>query len=171
MSLWLCTPSSGPHQSTRERSGWDAREGDAFPHWHITSTDISPVSFPLLQRMIRKPFEHAVSFHGFDRSRFPGPDVRIGGLADENIKTSVRHAIRRRFRTEGKPLNVVVDKERDRFDGLDPDNVVNRLARGSGGLQIEQSARARHSMSVEIADAAASVFEAVFAGAATAQRH
>jgi hypothetical protein len=41
--------------------GW-SRAGDAFARWHITSTDISPASFPLLKRLIREPFAYAISF-------------------------------------------------------------------------------------------------------------
>ena len=142
--------------------GW-SQEGDAFARWHITSTDISPGSFPLLRRMIRAQFAHAVSFHGFDLTRFPGPDIRIGGLADKALKASVRKAIQDRLRKAGKPWEVSVEKPGDRFSGMDPENVVNRLATASGGLQIEQSARARRSMASEIADAVASVYRAVLA--------
>ncbi len=114
--------------------------------------------------MIRSPFAHAVSFHGFDG--VPGPDVRIGGLTDECAKASVRDAVQERFRQKGKPWAAVVVPEGERFDGLDPDNLVNRLTGGSGGLQVEQSVRARHSMRIEIADAVASVYRLVRAGTA-----
>ncbi len=147
--------------------GWGC-DDDAFERWHITSTDISPASFPLLRRTMRSPFAHAVSFHGFDR--VPGPDVRIGGLADGYLKASVRDAVQDQFRQKGKPWDAEVVQEGERFDGLDPDNIVNRLARGSGGLQVEQSARARRSMNIEIADAVASVYQALFAGTAPAPR-
>lgn len=138
--------------------GWSL-EDDAFARWHITSTDISPESFPLLKRMISRPFTHAISFHGFDRRRFPGADVRIGGLADKALKASVRDAIEDQVRGQGKPWGVVVDNEGDPFSGTDPENIVNRLAPASGGMQIEQSLRARRFMAAEIAHAVASVYE------------
>ena len=139
--------------------GW-SQESDAFARWHITSTDISAGSFPLLKRMLRAQFTHSISFHGFDLSRNPGPDIRIGGLAGKALKASVKDAIEDQVPKIGE---VRVEQPGDRFSGMDPENVVNRLSRASGGLQIEQSARARRSWAPEIAEAVASVYQSIFA--------
>ena len=102
--------------------------GGAYARWHITSTDISAESFPLLKKASSGAFAHAVSFHGFDRLAFPGDDVRIGGLADGELKASVRDAIGRELGRSGKPGKVGVVQPGEVFSGMDPDNVVNRLA-------------------------------------------
>ena len=143
--LWMC-------------KGWGVPGQGAFARWHITSTDISPTSFPLLKRMISRPFTHAISFHGFDHTEVGGADVRIGGLADDAFKASVSEAIEEQVRRKDKPWGVVVDRE-GRFSGLDPENIVNRLAPEAGGLQIEQSLRARAFMAGEIAEAVASAYQ------------
>ncbi|MCA1691818.1 MAG: poly-gamma-glutamate hydrolase family protein [Actinobacteria bacterium] len=120
--------------------GWGL-DNDAFARWHITSTDISPESFPFLKRMIRARFTHAISFHGFDISNFPGPEVRIGGLADPALKELVRKAIQDRFRKSDKTWTVGVEKAGDRFSGI--------------GV--------RRFMGTQIADAVAAVYQRVFA--------
>jgi phage replication-related protein YjqB (UPF0714/DUF867 family) len=140
--------------------GW-ANGGGAFARWHITSTDLSPGSFPLLARMLRTPFAHAVSFHGFNKARFPGADVRIGGLADPALKAKVRDAIEQRVNATGRRLSVVVAGPGDPFKGTDPDNIVNRLSPTSGGLQIEQSASARELAASDIAHAVVEVYGSV----------
>lgn len=104
--------------------------------------------------MILKPFTHAISFHGFDLSKKPGADVRIGGCAHEDLKECARQAIEAALGATG--WVVVLDREGDPFPALDPRNIVNRLAPVAGGLQIEQSLRARKQLGAEIADAVAS---------------
>jgi phage replication-related protein YjqB (UPF0714/DUF867 family) len=56
-----------------------------------------------------------------------------------------------------------VADDSDRFSARDPDNIVNRLAPASGGLQVEQSLRVRQLMFEDIATAVASAHEAVLA--------
>ncbi|HEV2070823.1 MAG TPA: poly-gamma-glutamate hydrolase family protein [Acidimicrobiales bacterium] len=138
--------------------GWGLND-DAFERWHITSVDISPESFPLLKRMIREPFTHAISFHGFDLSKEPGADVRIGGRAQDDVKECARRAIEAAL--GGTGWVVVLDREGDPFPALDRRNIVNRLAPVAGGLQIEQSLRARKQLGAEIADAVASALPLV----------
>ena len=135
--------------------GWGLKD-DAYERWHITSTDISPESFPLLKRIILEPFTHAISFHGFDLTKEPGADVRIGGRAHDDLKESVRHEIEAAVGATG--WGVVVDSDSDPFPAVDPRNIVNRLAPLVGGLQIEQSLRARKQLGAEIADAVASAY-------------
>lgn len=141
--------------------GWGAPSGSAFDRWHITSVDISTQSFPLLRKMARRRFTHAIAFHGFDIDDVPGPDVRIGGLAPPALKERVREEMVRRLATTGRPWNVAVVKKGDRLSGSEPENIVNRLAPPSGGLQIEQSLPARQLVRMQIADAVLSVYRSV----------
>src|SRR5215212_7655541 len=53
--------------------GWKQPAG-AFARWHITSIDIHPASFPLLQRIASRGFRYAVAFHGFGQH-----EILIGG--------------------------------------------------------------------------------------------
>src|SRR5262245_61366451 len=70
--------------------GWGPDGGPgAFERWHITSTDLSPVSFPLLGSVMSRRFAHAVAFHGFDDE----PGVLIGGTAPAEVKEAIRRAI------------------------------------------------------------------------------
>ena len=126
--------------------------GEAFERWHITSTDISEASFPLLNCVIGRGFAHAVAFHGF-----AGPDILIGGTADEGLKQEIKAAIE--AATAGSGIAVRVALPDERFGGDDPRNVVNRLtADGAGGIQIEQPADARARHHLDIADAVSDVY-------------
>ena len=128
--------------------GW-ASDG-AFARWHITSTDLSPGSFPLLARMLRAPFAHAVSFHGFNDE----PGVLIGGTAPAEVKERLRQAIEQVLPAG---LDVRVALPRERFGGDDPNNIVNRLS-PCGGIQIEQVPIPRDDHGYAIADAVADCF-------------
>lgn len=141
--------------------GW-ALDEDAYDRWHITSTDLSPESFPRLKRMMRKPFTHAISFHGFDRDS--GADVHIGGRAKDTFKALVREKVQEALRDKG--WDVVVDGENDPFPACTPRNIVNRLAPDTGGLQLEQSLRARRHRGAAIADAVAFAYGSLFASPA-----
>lgn len=145
--VWIC-------------KGWRPG-GRAHSHWHITSTDISPASFPLLKRMIGRPFTHAVSFHGFDIVSFPGDDIRIGGLAGNPLKAAMRDEIEQELRRNDKPWTVGVVRRGEQLSGMDPENIVNRLA-PSGGLQIEQSRGARKDAAPHIAAAVITVYRSLF---------
>jgi phage replication-related protein YjqB (UPF0714/DUF867 family) len=136
--------------------GWRARRDDgtggAFECWHITSTDLSPASFPRLGSVIDRGFTYAVAFHGFDE-----PEVLIGGSSSAALKEEIRSAIARVL--EGTGITVRVATPDDRFGGDDERNIVNRLTRGgAGGVQLEQSLPARRDHGTAVADAVASVY-------------
>ena len=79
----------GPQLASAWRGkGWRP-DGGAFVRWHITSTDINPVCFPLLNSVMSRRFAHAVAFHGFDDE----PGVLIGGTAPAEVKERLRQAI------------------------------------------------------------------------------
>jgi phage replication-related protein YjqB (UPF0714/DUF867 family) len=139
VSSWLC---KGYHP------------GGASRAWHITSSDINPSSFPLLNSVFGRGFNHALAFHGFDRN-----EILIGGTASRALKRALRSAIRQAV--DGSHIPVRIASPADVFGGDDPDNIVNRLtAGGHGGIQIEQSLAARTGHWAAIAEAVAQIYRA-----------
>ena len=126
--------------------------GGAFERWHITSSDISGESFPLLRTILTRGFTHAVAFHGFSQ-----PDVLVGGAAPLPLKREIAAAIERVLAGSGIPVRIADSSEH--YDGDSPANIVNRLsACGANGVQIEQSLEARNLHWQSIADAVARVY-------------
>jgi phage replication-related protein YjqB (UPF0714/DUF867 family) len=126
--------------------------GGAFDRWHITSTDIHEGSFPLLNTIIGRGFAYAVAFHGFSEA-----DVLVGGAAPAAIKQEIAAAVEQAL--DGSRIQVRIAGPSDKFGGDDPKNIVNRLAAtGIGGVQIEQSSKARDGFWQAIADAVAEVY-------------
>jgi phage replication-related protein YjqB (UPF0714/DUF867 family) len=115
--------------------------GGAAARWHITSTEISTVSFPRLAGIAARGFRHAVAFHGFtDSSR---PDILVGGAAPGPVKRLIRAMIA--SAVDGTGLTVEVTGLGDRLGGAEEANLVNRLtADGRHGIQIEQQPHARN---------------------------
>lgn len=133
--------------------GFHPRGGKAaFDRWHITSTDISEASYPLLAKVGARRFRYAVSFHGMAEDR-----VLVGGSAPSALRVEVRDAIRRKLDGTGVVVDIALPG--DANGGKDPRNIVNRYAE-NGGVQIEQSSRARREHWQAIADAVAEVFAA-----------
>ena len=140
----------GPHLASAWRAkGWRP-DGGAFDRWHITSTDLNPVGFPLLASVMSRRFAHAVAFHGFNDE----PGVLIGGTAPSELKERLREAIDRVLPAE---LAVRVARPDERYGGDDPSNLVNRLS-PCGGIQIEQGQHPREDYGTDIANAVADVF-------------
>jgi phage replication-related protein YjqB (UPF0714/DUF867 family) len=126
----------------------------AFARWHITSTDIAPVSFPLLASVMSRGFAHAVAFHGFDDPEVAG-DVLVGGIAPDTFKEDVRCAVQDAV---GVDFVVRIPGPEENLGGDDPCNIVNRLTGGTHGIQLEQSPRVRARRWREIADALAELY-------------
>ena len=125
----------GPQLAIAWRAkGWKPG-GGAFDRWHITSTDLNPICFPLLNSVMSRRFAHAVAFHGFNDE----PGVLIGGTAPAEVKEQLRQAIQQVLPAG---LDVRVASPNERFGGDDPSNIVNRLS-PCGGIQIEQGTRPR----------------------------
>jgi phage replication-related protein YjqB (UPF0714/DUF867 family) len=144
VSSWVC-------------KGWKCG-GGALHAWHITSTDISPASFPLLASVISRGFTHAVAFHGYDEEG--RPDVLVGGAAPTPLKEEIEEAVRTAV---GSGLEVAIAEDNNPFGGADLRNIVNRLspcgADCANGIQLEQSRRARSGdRCLAIADAVAGVY-------------
>jgi phage replication-related protein YjqB (UPF0714/DUF867 family) len=134
--------------------GWKQPDG-AFERWHITSIDIHPASFPLLQRIASRGFRYAVAFHGFGQQ-----EILIGGgTAADPLKAEIKGAIERAIVGSGIAVRIATPDEG--YGGDSPRNIVNRLtAGGEHGIQIEQSFSARESSWQAIADAVADVYGA-----------
>jgi phage replication-related protein YjqB (UPF0714/DUF867 family) len=140
----------GPQLASAWRGkGWRPG-GGAFDRWHITSTDLNPVCFPLLNSVMSRRFTHAVAFHGFNDE----PGVLIGGTAPADVKERLRHAIQQVLPAE---LDVRVALPNERYGGDDPNNIVNRLS-PCGGIQIEQGSSPRDDHGFDIADVVADFF-------------
>ncbi len=141
----------GPRVSTWRCRGYQTPGGkSAFDRWHITSTDISPISYPLLGRVASRRFAYAVSFHGMVEDR-----ILIGGSGPSRLKVEIRDAIREAL--AATTIKVDIALPGDANGGRDPKNIVNRYV-DAGGIQIEQSLRARRDHWKEIADAVAQVY-------------
>ena len=139
-SLWLC------------KGDGDGAKG-AFDRWHITSTDLHPACFPLLQRLMARRFCYGVAFHGFQRKEDEA-DVYIGGAASRPLKTAIERALN----DLDLPITVKISTGEDdpKFQGFSPDNIINRLT--TSGIHLEQSVEARKNLHGEIARAVAEVF-------------
>lgn len=123
----------------------------AFDAWHITSTDISRLSFPYLNQIGDRDFSHAVSFHGYGEA-----DIAVGGAASSALKTEIKEAIED---VVGESYEVTVVSTGP-YAGVSEDNFVNWLTDGSGGVQIELPYGARQTYGQDIAEAVAAVFAA-----------
>jgi phage replication-related protein YjqB (UPF0714/DUF867 family) len=140
----------GPQVASAWRAkGWGS-DGGAFVRWHITSTDLNPICFPLLNSVMTRRFTHAVAFHGFNDE----PGVLIGGTAPAELKERLRGAIEQVLPAG---LDVRVALPAERYGGDDPNNIVNRLS-PCGGIQIEQGPIPRGDHGSDIADVVADFF-------------
>ena len=139
-SFWLC-------------KGDGDRDMGAFDRWHITSEDIQPACFPLLQPLASRTFYYGVAFHGFDRQE-DDADVYVGGGASLPLKKVVEKALN----DLNLPIEVKISTcdDKPKFQGFSPENIINRLA--TRGIQLEQSRQTREQFGQQIALAVAKVF-------------
>jgi phage replication-related protein YjqB (UPF0714/DUF867 family) len=139
-SVWLC-------------KGYGDTAKGAFDRWHITSTDLQPTCFPLLQPFVLRRFCYCVAFHGFDRKKGEA-DVYIGGAASRRLKLAIERALN----DLDLPIKVKISTRQDspKFQGFSAENITNRLAT-RGGIHLEQSSQARK-YDLEIARAVAHAF-------------
>jgi phage replication-related protein YjqB (UPF0714/DUF867 family) len=128
--------------------GWNSAVG-AYDAWHITSTEISRTSFHKLDQIGDRGFTYAVAFHGYGEA-----DIAVGGAAPASLKQEIADAIQQAV-GENYAVNVVSSGP---YAGTSPDNLVNWLTSGNGGVQIEQPYGARSNFGEAIADAVAAVF-------------
>lgn len=161
--------------------GLHTTAGTIARHLHITSNDISPVSFPGLAPFMDDPMRYAVSFHGFDDDAdhnrdddgdgdstdddFPfGDDVLVGGRETLSFRHGVSEIINDALAGTGfTARHDLAGPVYSKYSGDDLPNVVNRAAEGQRGLQLEQSLSLRdHATAAEgVADAVMSVYDCV----------
>ncbi len=146
----------------RAVSGWLCRGwsigGGAFRHWHITATDLHEASFPKLARVIGRRFRFAVAFHGFDDDDVED-DVLVGGIAPDPLKLEIKSAIEQAVPS----LKVHITLPDEKFGGDSKRNIVNRLAAGGAGIQIEQKPHVRTAHGRAVADAVVGVYRSKLA--------
>jgi phage replication-related protein YjqB (UPF0714/DUF867 family) len=138
-SSWLC-------------KGYGDTAKGASDRWHITSTDLNPVCFPLLEPLISRRFCYGVAFHGFHRKETEA-DVYIGGRASRSLKVAIECALN----DLDLPIKVKISTAYDspKFQGFSAENITNRIAKH--GIHLEQSIQARKYYR-KIARAVAQVF-------------
>lgn len=144
--------SSGYPASTWMCKGFGDEQQGASDRFHITSGDLHPTCFPLLERTAVRRFCYGVAFHGFAK-KADDSDVYIGGGAPAALKRLIATALER----ASLPVRIKIADERDdpKFQGVSPENIINRLA--AQGIHIEQSLEAR-TFAEPIARAVATVF-------------
>lgn len=126
--------------------------GGAHDQWHITSTDIHPASFPLLNTIDERGFTYAVSFHGMTGNK----EVLIGGAGPDLVKLALKDAIKNVLPSS---YTVHLASPGDSNSGFSSENIVNWITTGgAGGIQLEQTLDVRSNYGDEVAGAVASVF-------------
>lgn len=113
------------------RLGFDEVENE-FDLWHPPSTALSPADNPLLDVIADRGFETVVSFHGLEDG-----GLLVGGAIDDATKERVRHRL---DESVSAAVRVVSTGQ---YAGTSERNFVNWLARGTGGLQLEQGPTTR----------------------------
>lgn len=125
--------------------------GGAYDRWHITSTDLSPRSFPKLGEIADRDFSYGVSFHGF------GEDgIAVGGGASQELKRTVCRAIEE---ATDERYDVYIPEADGPYAGISSENYVNWLTADGDGIQIEQPLDVRKDDWRAVAEAVISVFE------------
>jgi phage replication-related protein YjqB (UPF0714/DUF867 family) len=120
--------------------------GGCYDRWHITSTQLSPRSFPSLGVIANRGFAYAVSFHGMSK-----PGVLVGGGAPKELKQMVRDAILAEL--SDPDIEVKVAEPGSYNSGSSKKSVHNWLTDGGiGGIQIEQSMKVRTEHWQEVAN-------------------
>jgi phage replication-related protein YjqB (UPF0714/DUF867 family)/Sec-independent protein translocase protein TatA len=147
--------------------GWKKRSGD-YRRWHITSTDINEASFPLLNTIINRHFDYAISFHGFNRKKRPEGKqhiyIWIGGRANSSLKRELRDLIKKNVPEWRVEVSGDLGRD-DPFSATNKHNIVNRLAkvddRIQNAIQIEMAEEIRSDPIVQdkIAEAVKTFYE------------
>lgn len=122
-----------PDATCWARLGYD--DGGAFEAWHPPSKEIQPDDHPLLAEVDGRQFDTVFSLHGR-----ADEEVVVGGAADAGTKRTVRNRL-----DDALPVPVRTAADGP-YGGVHPENPVNWLAAGAGGIQLElaPSARGEH---------------------------
>ena len=128
--------------------GWNTG-GGASRRWHITSTEISELSFPRLGEIFEQTYTYAVAFHGWSKNY-----VGVGGrdhvrrdVIAEGLRAALAPGIEVRIESSGA------------LSGNSIRNLVNRITTSrNSGVHIEQPLQARRDHWELIADTVAEVY-------------
>lgn len=149
----------------------DAEDDD--DHLHITSGEISELSFPGLATFVNNRMRYAVSFHGFDDAGVGfSEDVLVGGNEAPAFRKGLAEIIGDALSTTGftarHDLSLTAYAK---YRGTQTSNFVNRSALGGRGVQIEQSLSLRGNAAApdDVAEAVKSVYDCLL-DAADGQR-
>ncbi|WP_165075938.1 poly-gamma-glutamate hydrolase family protein [Paludisphaera rhizosphaerae] len=139
-----------PRVSTWILKGYDPPGPQtAYGRWHITSTEISEASYPLLAQAGKRRYDYAFSFHGK-----AAEGLLVGGTGPMELKQEVAEALKKAVGDKG--VEVVIAYQGQPLGGTTPSNIVNRYT--DRGIQLEQGPTARREYWKEIADAVAEVY-------------
>lgn len=105
---------------------------DSFRRWHIKKPCRSIPSYPGLQSVADRRYDHVVSFHVQSKDKERDEYyIGVGGCVDDEIRFEVADRLREKT---GK--TVEEDLEEMKWSGTNEDNCVNYLSK-DGGLQLE----------------------------------
>ncbi|XXX72330.1 hypothetical protein WMF30_32250 [Sorangium sp. So ce134] len=130
------------HESDTTRNGvWAVAingnpQSGMTPSYHITSTQISPLSFPGMNTFTTNPLPYSASFHASSDSSCVNTHVRVGGRVDAVFRQGMAEIVRDELASVASGLTVKWSTGCDA--GIGVDNFVNKMARRSRGVQIEQ---------------------------------
>ncbi|MDC0745074.1 poly-gamma-glutamate hydrolase family protein [Polyangium mundeleinium] len=125
------------HNPTRNGAwvvGINSNDPSADAKFHITSTDISWRSFPLLQSFVPNQVYYSVSFH---RHACSGVDIQVGGSIFPEFRQGVAEILSEYLQGEGLDIAWSNTSGCD-LAGSNQFNYVNWIG-SYGGVQIEQS--------------------------------
>lgn len=125
--------------------------GGAYDRWHITSTDIHRDSFPGLDSIGDRGFDHCVSFHGFSND-----GIAVGGGADKADREEMRDEI---DSAVGSTYDVYLADPDGAYAGDSSENFCDWLTANDNGIQLEIGWDARQDDWDTIADAVVSFYD------------
>jgi len=131
----------------------EAFDGSSFERWHPPSSEIDPDRFPLLGRIADREFKSVLSIHGL-----ADDEILVGGGVEGEIKRAVVAHLQD---VVSIPVSVAT---RAKYAGTSPENFVNWLADGEGGVQLELGPTARGPESARLREAMTRLVEADLLG-------
>lgn len=126
---------------------------NAFERFHVTSGDISSVSYPGLNSLAERGFNHAVSFHVWN-----GDEILVGGRADKHEREQVAERLRQAVNGT-RPI--VTDYDDMKYAGNTEQNFVNWLTMDNSGIQIEMPPLIAHRYRKRVARAVARFYNEI----------
>jgi phage replication-related protein YjqB (UPF0714/DUF867 family) len=140
---------AGKDVSTWCCMGWRTA-GNPYDRWHVSSSIMTPTSFPGLATIADRGFAYAVTFHGMKAD-----GVLIGGAGPQELKQMLRQAIKSVLGNH--PVSIAEPNGHN--SGASAGNLVNWItAGGGGGIQLEQSKAVRNDYWSDVAEAVAEVY-------------